>query len=48
MARPAKNLDLENNPSDRKVVEDALKKALGTRATDFVLKRVPEGGFLNI
>ena len=47
MSRPAKDLDLHNT-SDRKVVEDALEKALGTMASGFVLKRVPEGGFLNI
>ena len=38
MSRPAKDLDL-HNPSDRKVVEDALEKALGTMASGFVLKR---------
>ena len=47
MSRPAKNLDL-HNASDRKVVEDALEKALGTMASGFVLKRATDGGFLNI
>ena len=49
MARHAKNLDLENNQSDRKIVEDALKKSFGPVALDFILKRTPDGsGFLNM
>ena len=48
MARQAKNMDLENNTSDRKVVEDALKKALGPMALDFILKRAPDTTFLNM
>ena len=48
MARQAKNLDLENNTSDRKIVEDALKKSFGPMAHDFIFKRAPDGVFLNI
>ena len=49
MARHAKNLDLEKNQSDRKIVEDALKKSFGPVALDFILKRTPDGsGFLNM
>ena len=49
MARQAKNLDLEKNQSDRKIVEDALKKSFGPVALDFILKRAPDGsGFLNM
>ena len=49
MARHAKNLDLEKNESDRKIVEDALKKSFGPVALDFILKRTPDGSaFLNM
>ena len=49
MARHAKDLDLQNNQSDRKIVEDALKKSFGPVALDFILKRNPDGsGFLNM
>ena len=49
MARHAKNLDLEKNQSDRKIVEDALKKSFGPVALDFILKRTPDdSGFLNM
>ena len=49
MARQAKNLDLENSTSDRKIVEDALKKSFGPMAHDFIFKRTPDGsGFLNM
>ena len=49
MARHAKNLDLEKNQSDRKIVEDALKRSFGPVAHDFILKRTPDGsGFLNM
>ena len=49
MTRNAKNLDLEKNESDRKIVEDALKKSFGPVALDFILKRTPDGSaFLNM
>ena len=48
MARQAKNLDLENSTSDRKIVEDALKKSFGPMAHDFIFKRAPDGVFLNM
>ena len=49
MARHAKNQDLEKNQSDRKIVEDALKKSFGPVALDFILKRTPDdSGFLNM
>ena len=48
MARQSKNLDLENNTSDRKIVEDALKKSFGPMAHDFIFKRAQDGVFLNI
>ena len=49
MTRNAKNLDLEKNESDRKIVEDALKKSFGPETLDFILKRTPDGSaFLNM
>ena len=49
MTRKAKDLDLENNESDRKLVEDALKKSFGPETLDFILKRTPDGSaFLNM
>jgi len=49
MTRKAKDLDLENNESDRKLVEDALKKSFGPETLDFIFKRTPDGSaFLNI
>ena len=49
MTRKAKDLDLEKNESDRKLVEDALKKSFGPETLDFILKRTPDGSaFLNM
>ena len=49
MTRNAKNLDLEKNESDRRIVEDALKKSFGPEALGFILQRTPDGSaFLNI
>ena len=48
MSKPAKDLDLEHNTNDRKVVENALEKSLGTATASFVLKKAPEGSLLNI
>lgn len=48
MSKPAKDLDLQNNTNDRKVVENALEKSLGTETAGFVLKKAPDGGLLNI
>ena len=48
MTKPAKDLDLRNDTNDRKVVEEALEKALGTETARFVLKAGPDGGLLNV
>ena len=48
MTKPAKDLDLKNDKNDRKVVEEALKNALGPETAMFVLKTGSDGGLLNV